>query len=240
MGMKCAGVYRVRNEGMWIGESLERTLQVCERAIVFDDHSDDDTVEIARGFGDRVHVFSSGFADADEARDRGFVLNCAVQICKPDWVLYMDGDEVLTPSAVREVREVVQMKIGGIFVFRIAYLWNSPDQERVDALYGKINAPRLFSVFDQKGPFTYKTTSHTANLHCGQVPANYKGHARHAISLIKHYGYMRPEDRERKYKWYVDLDVAQRGSVTGNYEHIMERPNHWCPGPPEFRPFADV
>lgn len=39
----CIAMYRIRNEQRWIRRSLERTWQVCESVVIFDDHSSDNT-----------------------------------------------------------------------------------------------------------------------------------------------------------------------------------------------------
>ena len=45
--MNVIGCMRVKNEARWIRRALESILPICERvAVVFDDHSSDETPEI--------------------------------------------------------------------------------------------------------------------------------------------------------------------------------------------------
>src|SRR5437899_367770 len=84
-----AGVFRVKNEARWIERSVRSVLPVCDRVLVMDDHSTDDTAAICRSLG--VEVVESPFFDLNEARDKNWLLD---QV-KADWILMIDGDEVL-------------------------------------------------------------------------------------------------------------------------------------------------
>lgn len=236
--MKTVGLYRVKNEARWIAESLQRTLQCAQHVCLLDDHSTDNTVEIAQVYKG-VEIFRSPFQGLDEARDREFLLHAAI-FSNADWVLFLDGDEVLTPSAVREVQQIVALNIGGVFTFRIAYLWDSPHKERQDNMYRNFHAPRLFSLFDQdKSKLHYRTTDHGGNLHCGQVPRGMVGPFRQAHSPIKHYGYMLQEDRERKHKFYNEVDTAQGRAREGNYDHVLGKSNKLTTEPFRVVDFSD-
>src|SRR3990172_10021616 len=115
------GIYRVKNEERWIGESLERTLLIVDRIILFDDHSTDSTREIDRSMKN-VTVVESPFSGLDEARDKDHLLSLVLPL-NPDWIVQLDGDEVLSGRAVEETRTWVgQKNRGGLLFFRIAYL----------------------------------------------------------------------------------------------------------------------
>src|SRR5690606_38620129 len=133
----------------YIGEALERALLLCQRALVLDDHSTDDTVAICESFGDRVTVFPSPFTGLDEARDKNYLLREVIADA-PDWVLWIDGDEVLErsgPEALR--REIAANPAVAVFSLRIAYLWNDAGTVRVDGVYGTFSRPSLFRLRGQ-------------------------------------------------------------------------------------------
>ena len=88
------GALRIKNEARWIGEVLERALALCSEVYVLDDHSTDETPAICQSFGERVRLMPSPFSGLDEARDKNFLLTRIVA-ARPDWVLWIDGDEVL-------------------------------------------------------------------------------------------------------------------------------------------------
>jgi glycosyltransferase involved in cell wall biosynthesis len=75
-----------------------RALRACAEVVVVDDGSADASQRIAAECGARVvaHPFSS-FAD-----QRNWAMDCAGLRC--DWVLHLDADEVMTPTAWEEIR----------------------------------------------------------------------------------------------------------------------------------------
>jgi len=234
--VRTLGLYRVKNEDRWIAMSLERTLEVADEVILLDDHSTDMTREIAGGFRN-VTVIRSPFSGLDETRDKNYLLSIAFSR-RPRWIVFLDGDEVLTKRAVVEAKAAIARGAGGVWLFRIVYLWNSENLERVDGLFGTLFAPRLFSLFDQnRWKLHYPPSGFGGNYHCGQVPKNHSGPFWNATSSIKHYGYMLPEIRQIRYETYTTFDP--NNEQEGNYVHILEKPNRRAPGPTVLRAFAE-
>ena len=93
-----AGITKVRNEEHIIQDTLDNWAEVCDQIFVYDDASEDDTLEICHGHPAVVEVIASDFLDPDRLRaewyNRQQVLNAA-QRFDPDWVAYFDGDEHL-------------------------------------------------------------------------------------------------------------------------------------------------
>jgi glycosyltransferase involved in cell wall biosynthesis len=232
------GIYRVKNEARWIKESIERTLQITDKVVLLDDHSTDATRSIAAAIP-KVMVIPSPFQGLDEARDKDYLLGLALA-SKPDWIVQLDGDEVLTKKAIAELEPwVSQKKLGGILHFRIAYLWDDVNRERVDAVYRNFYQPRAYSLFDQTlNAYTFLRTGFGGNFHCGQVPVGHTGQIHTMKHPIKHYGYMDAADRERKYKWYNEKDP--NNDAEGFYLHVIGKPNVHAPGPLQFFPFNDA
>lgn len=89
-----AWVYSVmRNESTLIGYWLRHYATFCERIVIYDDHSDDGTPEMARGLAEVRQYPGHGLDDTafinlanDQYREaRGHA----------DWVIWVDGDEFL-------------------------------------------------------------------------------------------------------------------------------------------------
>lgn len=237
---KVVAAYRVRNEGRWIGESLERALEIADEAIVFDDHSTDSTCNVVKSFS-RATLYHSNFSDENEARDREMVVQMAVA-AGAQWILSLDGDEVLTPTAARFVKRVLEKDRRAAWFFRVAYLWNEAGLERVDGCYANICAPILWGVHSRDPKqLAFARTVHGTNFHCGRLPADYffPSYYADADALIKHYGYMLSEDRERKHAFYVDKDNDEGRALEGGYDHILGLPSRRAPGPVALRPFKD-
>jgi glycosyltransferase involved in cell wall biosynthesis len=233
-GPAMLAVMRVKNEAEHIGESLESVLPLCERAIVFDDHSDDETVATCESFGQRVEVLHSPFRGIDEARDKNYILERVVAAA-PDWVLWIDGDEVIERDGPARLLEATA-RAGGITVYtlRVAYCWDGDDQIRVDGIWGRMRRPSLFRLRGQLVRNLHFAMSRPPNLHCGNVPRNLRGQKRDLDVRLKHYGYVTPELRLRKYQWYTRIDP--HNPKEDNYRHLMSIPGaRHAPGTPVFK-----
>jgi glycosyltransferase involved in cell wall biosynthesis len=232
-GPAMLAVMRVKNEAEHIGESLESILPLCAHAIVFDDHSDDETVAICESFGQRVEVLHSPFRGVDEARDKNYVLERVISAV-PDWVLWIDGDEVLERDGPARILEAIAR--GGdttIYSLRVAYCWDGDDQIRVDGIWGRMRRPSLFRLRGQLVRNLRFTMSRAPNLHCGNVPRNLRGQRRDLDVRLKHYGYLTPGLRERKYQWYTRIDP--HNSAEDHYRHLIGIAGaRHAPGPPVF------
>jgi glycosyltransferase involved in cell wall biosynthesis len=227
---------RVKNEAAHIHEALERALRLCAHALVFDDHSTDATPEICRVFGDRVTLMPSPFDGLDEARDKNYLLRALIAAA-PDWVLWIDGDEVLELSGPEKIRRAVATNRGNVaYSLRIAYVWNHPDRVRIDGVYGRFFRPSLFRLSGQNlEALHFPEAAPGANFHCGNVPRGLSGGVQSLEVRLKHYGYMLRDQRQAKYRWYNEHDPNNESE--DRYRHIAEIPGaRYAPGPPRLTP----
>jgi GT2 family glycosyltransferase len=230
---------RVKNEARYIRESLTQTLRLCQTALVFDDHSSDDTMAICRTFGTRVKLLPSPFEGLDEARDKNYVL---AEIAKysPEWVLWIDGDEVLERSGPERLKQVVTAVRGvAAFNLRIAYLWNDPQHMRIDGIFGRFRRPSLFRLLGQAFErLHFRSSGCGGNFHCGNVPDGLVGNMPELPVRLKHYGYMTKEQRMAKYTFYTTTDPQNHAE--DNYRHLAEiRGAQFAPGPPQIVPWIE-
>jgi len=192
------GLLRVRNEARWIERSVRSLLPVCESILVMDDHSEDETAAICAAIPG-VTVLLSPFEGLDETRDKNWLLDQA-SAWHPDWIVFIDGDEVLdAPAAL--LAEMQRLETTCLSL-RILYLWNDHETIRVDGVYGDFHRESVFrpngSRFIANGTGTH--------FHCGNVPAgNRQGHRVIDVPIL-HFGYMHRADRERKFAWYNQHD----------------------------------
>ena len=84
--MKVSSCLIVKNEAENIGRCLESLKSVSNEIIVVDTGSTDNTVEIARSFGARVHFYEwdNNFSNAK---------NYALDKATGDWIIFLDADE---------------------------------------------------------------------------------------------------------------------------------------------------
>ena len=98
MTMQLSAYLITFNESRRLAQVLER-LQGVDEIVVVDSGSSDGTQDIARGFGARVvHQDWLGFA-----QQKAY----AMSLCQGEWVLSMDGDEVLQEGAISHIRALI-------------------------------------------------------------------------------------------------------------------------------------
>lgn len=94
---KVSGLIITYNEEKNIREVLE-CFDFCDEIIIVDSFSTDKTLEIARTFPN-VKVVQHTFEDFTSQR------NLALDYATNDWVLFLDGDERITPQLKKEIIE---------------------------------------------------------------------------------------------------------------------------------------
>ena len=85
-------------------KNLPRTLAALQgwidQIVIVDSGSKDRSPEIAREYG-AEHYFNRDFRGHAEQK------NIAIRKCTGDWILLLDGDEVVTPELAAEIRQAV-------------------------------------------------------------------------------------------------------------------------------------
>lgn len=98
--MKLSAALIVKNEKDHIKDVLS-SLAGIDEIVVCDTGSQDNTVDLAREFTDKV------FTDYEWQDDFAAARNHALSKCTGDWVLSIDGDEVLEPGGIEKIREII-------------------------------------------------------------------------------------------------------------------------------------
>jgi O-methyltransferase len=233
------GVMRIKNESAFIHEVLSRALRLCRHVLVFDDHSTDNTVAICESFGDAVTVIRSPFQGLDEARDKNFILE-RISSLNPEFVFWIDGDEVLEYDGPEQIRAAVDATPGAAaWYLRIVYLWDHREQVRVDGLFGNFRRLSLFRFRGQPvAHLKFRVTGFGGNFHCGNVPAGLRGEHRDLTVRLKHYGCMTQEQRLAKHAFYTSKDPGNQ--LEDNYRHLLGIPGaRHAPGPVKLMPWVE-
>lgn len=235
------GMSRVKNESRDMREVLEAALPLCSRIFVMDDHSTDDTVAICESFGDRVTVFPSPFEGFNEARDKNWLLDQILRQCDPEWILCVDGDEVLEKRGADIIREhVAQNQDQWSYSLKIVFLWNDRNTARVDRIYDHFWRPSLFRPFIPRPgvpddlklasefrfmatPFGRQNGKDSPNLHCSSVPQRLLHGCQRLPARLKHYGYLEREQRVAKLDRYNAIDW--RDLAEDCYRHMCAGDN---------------
>ena len=111
-----SGLIITFNEEKNIQEVLE-CFDFCDEIIVVDSFSIDRTVEIALK-NPKVKVIKNAFEDFTKQR------NLALNSAKNDWVLFLDGDERITPELEKEIRETISRPDAkdAYYIYRIFFV----------------------------------------------------------------------------------------------------------------------
>jgi glycosyltransferase involved in cell wall biosynthesis len=100
--MKLSICIATHNEEEFIHYPLDSVYDIADEIIIVDGKSEDRTVEIARKYGDKVHVFT-------EENPPMFHINKqkAIEHANGEWILQLDADEALSPELKKEVMDVI-------------------------------------------------------------------------------------------------------------------------------------
>lgn len=120
MNLPLSVYYITQNEEKRLPESLERVYDWADEIIVVDSGSTDKTVAIARSFGARVvHRPWEGFASQKAY---------AASLCRNDWVLDLDADEVLSEALVANIKALFSRPLSeDVAGFRMRWVLAPPD-----------------------------------------------------------------------------------------------------------------
>lgn len=215
------GLLRIKNEARWIERVLRSILPVCDEIVVMDDSSIDETVEICKTVP-RVSVLPSPFTDLNECRDKNWLLD-HVEPLKPEWIVAIDGDEVLQEGHQAELAQWMKSPSHQCFSLRVLYLWNTEDTVRMDGVYADFHRE---SVFRPNGA---RFIGNPAGFHCGNVPWGSRQKKKVLSVPLLHMGYLHKEDRIRKWKFYNAADPKNhtegydpRFPERGSYAHVVQ------------------
>ena len=117
---KISGLIITFNEEKNIAEVL-KCFDFCDEIIIVDSFSTDKTVEIAQE-NPKVKVFQNKFEDFTKQR------NFALEKASNDWILFLDGDERITPELKAEILAELKnpVKKDAYYFFRKFYFAGKP------------------------------------------------------------------------------------------------------------------
>lgn len=225
------GMMNVRNEEKYIHDSIKSILPLCDFVFVVDDGSTDNTKKVCFDLGPRVVVFSRPPDMSDHVTDKTalknyiyehllkYVTGKVVGDDSRDWVIAIDGDEVLRYATIDRVFDFASKTTAKSLSTKIHYLWDSRDKVRVDGCYGKMIRPSIFRIINPE--FKFQPTPFPCNLHCPNVPQELLGSAEELPGVdIVHYGYIDRDTRIKKWLWRQTADPDNLAE--GYYLHTIQ------------------
>jgi glycosyltransferase involved in cell wall biosynthesis len=220
------GMMLVKNEAnKFLEKTLDQVSKVCDKIIIMDDNSDDETVEICSKYTDLIYCEDKLSFENNESSIREKLFRLTIKECdfNKDWILCLDADEVLTDDSIEifsdQIREAEKNNCNAIG-FKLFDMWNDA-QYRDDSLWTAHN--RMWIMCMKYNEQLSEGEWLNQKLHCGRFPqvSGINCYFDRENSLeIKHMGWSTSQNRKRKYDRYIRNwalnglgDLNQYGSI---------------------------
>ncbi|MEW8957277.1 glycosyltransferase family 2 protein, partial [Clostridium sp.] len=179
----------VKNEERFLDNTLSALKPVLEtldsELVILDTGSSDKTIDIAKKYTDKVYsaVWNKNFAD---------MRNKSISYCKGEWILIVDGDEVLENP--KEIREFFEDNLHKKYNSAIVNIKNITSSKYSSYVMGS-----FFRLFKNDGDFKYIGRIHEQPL--------YKEPCVKLEAVFKHYGYSRDDHNIMIYKYERNIEI---------------------------------
>jgi glycosyltransferase involved in cell wall biosynthesis len=219
--MGIIGGMLVKNEAdRWILKAFNQMRQICDKVVILDDCSTDNTVEIAKSCNFEVLYSNKSYWEIDELKQRKRLFNALWYTARiDDLILILDADEILHGNW-----DVIKYGLLGIsnryktVTFKLYDMW-SDTQYRSD---------KYWNAHERDWPMAVRKTVLGINqwneqgLHCGRFPINKMVCPISTSLKIKHMGWSTQKDREEKYKRYLRIDPNGEYGILEQYLSILD------------------
>jgi hypothetical protein len=212
----------VRNEsGRYLENALLQHRDAIDAAVIIDDASDDDTVQIVQRCLQGVPLKlvrnqRTRFSNEVELRSQQWNETVATN---PDWVLNLDADEILEEECTQRLRALTKQDRYRYIGFSLYDMWDE-QHYRDDILWTAHR--RTWGFMYRYTPFFNYEWQHTAQ-HCGRNPRNLDFfELAHSDLKVRHMGWSRESDRLEKYQRYMQLDPLGRFGSMDQYQSILD------------------
>ncbi|QRG65713.1 glycosyltransferase family 2 protein [Brevibacillus choshinensis] len=212
----------VKNEAnRYLKKALIQHRAYIDNAVIIDDGSRDDTVEVCRELlkGIPLRIIRnevSKFTNEIELRRQQWEETIKTN---PEWILNLDADELFEERFKTEVNDLISRKDIDLYNFRLFDFWNETHY-REDSYWCAHFTYRPF-LLRYRPHFEYRWK--VAPQHCGRFPENIF-QLPNTISPIrlKHYGWAKWEDRLEKYERFLSLDPEAKFGWREQYLSILD------------------
>ncbi|MEM7685535.1 MAG: glycosyltransferase family 2 protein [Pseudomonadota bacterium] len=193
MGEKISVFIIACNEAARIGRTLE-AVAWADQIVVVDSGSTDDTVAIAKAAGAEVHH--------RDWEGYGPQKVFAEELCRNDWVLNVDADEVVTAALAEEIRDAAQRDPAA---YRIRILNVYPGEARPRPLANDYNVVRFYhrSLAGYRDHLLFDRVEVRGAEWQLQAPIHH-----HPLLSLAHF-----VDKENRYSSYAAATAKPRGRV---------------------------
>jgi len=222
------GLLRVKNVGKWITRLLTQMDKICDKILILNDGSTDETLLNITKFCDQhQHIWKDPFKVSrrnqdiypNGGRDR-IMLHKWAEEFNPTWIVSPDGDELWEEGKEEDLRDLLLNTPDYIeaWKFPFFYLWDNENEYREDGSYKNVTAIRAFRY--DKDELPKDTPSHSMPYPYGIVK---RSRIKESVIRMKHFGYMEEDERIRRYNYYSkrDINPGEAGAGSPDYGHII-------------------
>lgn len=196
--MKLVAMLRVKNQILTIRECLNRLVDLVDEIVVVDNGSTDGTLGVYSQYPEIVAVKQTkGF---DEGRDK-IMAHSLAKSRNPDWILWIDADEVFEDSLTRDVLHnyMADESLGAVW-FRLYHFWGGKTHFRIDGRWLKYTAAPQRMMWRETGKEYFRDMK----FHNGGIMGVEKRRITSSYRL-KHFGYVYPDQLKAKEDTYGKL-----------------------------------
>lgn len=184
--------------------TLKQLTELADEIAICLNNADEKTRQMCLEYGDLVVEDNREWGKNQHRIKEEFLKNHVAKL-NPDWIICIDGDEILDKRATRAKLEELASSPNDIaYQFWCIQLYNDDKHWRPDLSFPNV---RFYKVVPELGLYWHQTP-----LHCGLAPEYAYKLASDSGMIFKHYGLMLYEDRQRKIARYDKYDP------TGKYK----------------------
>lgn len=220
------GMMIVRNEShRYIDTVMQQMIKICDRVVVLDDSSTDNTPQICMDYGAEVYTTYEREWHKNEVNLRKRLWNLTIKECKQnDWIICLDADEIIPDKHLPYLDYILNTISEDVDAigFKLFDMWNETHYRDDEYWQGHKHYWTMAIRFRDFLKYYWNEKA----LHCGRFPQNSARAMLPTEIPILHMGWSREVDRITKYNRYMEIDPDGIHGWKEQYKSILDkRPN---------------